>query len=302
MANEIDSTTQGQAWWLRLLAALPMPLLNAISSCVAFLAWRVFPFRGPVVRANLQTAFPQLDAARLTDLMRRYYAGYSDVLFEIIKSARLSAPELRANVRFINLEFAQAYLRRGRPVILLAGHQCNWEWMLLALSLELGWPLDAAYKPLVNPWAEANMNAVRCRFGARLVPVQKLLGDIMQRRNVVRAIAMVADQEPVSSEQKHWTRFLNRDSAFFLGAEAVSRSMRYPALFMTMRRVGRGRYEIGFELLADPSVETLAAGEFTERYARRVEQQILAAPADWPWSHKRWRLRKPLYGEQSASS
>jgi lauroyl/myristoyl acyltransferase len=26
-----------------------------------------------------------------------------------------------------------------------------------------------------------------------------------------------------------------------------------------------------------------------------VERQIHAAPADWPWSHKRWKLKKPLY-------
>ena len=42
--------------------------------------------------------------------------------------------------------------------------------------------------------------------------------------------------------------------------------------------------------------ETLAPGEFTERYAAMVEAQIRSAPADWPWSHKRWRLKKPLYG------
>ena len=36
-----------------------------------------------------------------------------------------------------------ARLAAGRPVLLLAAHQCNWEWMLLALSLRLGAPLDA---------------------------------------------------------------------------------------------------------------------------------------------------------------
>jgi lauroyl/myristoyl acyltransferase len=27
-----------------------------------------------------------------------------------------------------------------------------------------------------------------------------------------------------------------------------------------------------------------------------VEDQIREFPADWPWSHKRWKLKKPLYG------
>jgi KDO2-lipid IV(A) lauroyltransferase len=42
--------------------------------------------------------------------------------------------------------------------------------------------------------------------------------------------------------------------------------------------------------------EQLPPGEFTTRYARLVEAQIREAPADWPWSHKRWKLKKPLYG------
>ena len=36
-------------------------------------------------------------------------------------------------------------------------------------------------------------------------------------------------------------------------------------------------------------------GALTERYARLVEAQIQASPADWPWSHKRWKLKKSLY-------
>ncbi len=38
--------------------------------------------------------------------------------------------------------------------------------------------------------------------------------------------------------------------------------------------------------------EQLPSGEFTARYARMVEEQIRAAPADWPWSHKRWKLEE----------
>ena len=64
-------------------------------------------------------------------------------------------------------------------MLLAAAHQCNWEWMLLALSLELGHPLDAAYKPLVDPWAEREMKKVRGRFGCRLIPAKQLLADII---------------------------------------------------------------------------------------------------------------------------
>jgi KDO2-lipid IV(A) lauroyltransferase len=166
--------------------------------------------------------------------------------------------------------------------------------MLLGLTTQLGLPVDAAYKPLVDSWAEREMLKLRSRFGARMIPAQELLSDIIKQRNAPRVIAMVADQEPVTSERKHWVRFLNRDTAFFLGAEEIARTTRYAAFFISLKRTARGHYETAFEPLAAAG-ERLAPGEFTNRYARFVEEQIRAAPADWPWSHKRWKLKKPLY-------
>jgi KDO2-lipid IV(A) lauroyltransferase len=106
---------------------------------------------------------------------------------------------------------------------------------------------------------------------------------------------MVADQEPTTSEHKHWTRFLNRDTAFYMGPEEIARVTKLPVFFIAMRRISRGHYEMAFEPLAQPD-EKLPPGELTERYARRVEQQIREAPPDWPWSHKRWKLKKSVYG------
>jgi KDO2-lipid IV(A) lauroyltransferase len=272
-----------------------MPLLYALARLLSWLAFRVFPYRPKVVLENLRIAFPELDQRGLRERMRAFYASHADVLVEIVKSASLAPEELLRRVDVRGLELVHARLAAGRPVLLLAAHQCNWEWMLLALSLRLGAPLDAAYKPLVDPWAEREMKLLRTRFGARMVAAPELLVDILRQRNRQRAIALVADQEPVASESKHWTRFLNRDSAFYLGAEEIARKTGYPALFVRMRRVGRGRYVVDFAPLAEAR-EALPPGAFTERYARMVEAQIRESPPDWPWSHKRWRLRKPLYG------
>jgi Kdo2-lipid IVA lauroyltransferase/acyltransferase len=283
-----------QAWWVRVVSAVPMPLLYALARLLSWLAFRVIPYRPGVVLENLRIAFPELDEAGLRQRMRQFYSSHAEVLVEIVKSASMTREELLRRVEVHGLELVAARLAAGRPVLLLAAHQCNWEWMLLALSLRLGAPLDAAYKPLVDPWAEREMKLLRTRFGARLVPAQELLVDILRQRNLPRAIALVADQEPVASESKHWTRFLNRDSAFYLGAEEIARKTGYPALFVRMRRVSRGHYQVGFVQLAEAR-EALAPGVFTERYARLVEAQIRGSPPDWPWSHKRWRLRKPLY-------
>src|SRR5580698_740698 len=281
-------------WWVRLLTRIPLSALYAVAGVLGWLTFHIYPYRVQLVRENLGKAFPQLDEAQLRTVIRRYYAGFAQMLVEIIKSVSIAPDELRRRVRMVNLDAARAQLDRGQSVLLVAAHQCNWEWLLLALSLELGYPLDAAYKPLVDNWAERAMKKLRTRFGSRLVPAKDLLADIIKRRDLVRAVAMVADQEPTTSEHKHWTRFLNRDTAFYMGPEEIARVTRFPVFFLGLKRAARGEYEMSLTPLAARG-ESLKSGELTERYARLVEAQIRAAPPDWPWSHKRWKLKKTLY-------
>jgi len=287
------------AWWVRALARVPLPALYGLASLIGWLADHVARYRAPLIRASLTKAFPELPEAELRSVMRRYYVGYAQMLVELLKGAALAPADIRGRVRIVNLEEPRALLARGQSVLLVAAHQCNWEWMLLALSLELGYPVDAAYKPLVNDWAEREMKKLRMRFGSRLVPAQDLLPDILKRHDVVRAVAMVADQEPTRSERKYWTRFLNRDTAFYMGPEEIARVTRFPVFFIAMRRRARGYYEMEFLPLAAAG-RALPPGALTERYARLVEEQIRAAPPDWPWSHKRWKLKKSVYQDRGA--
>jgi KDO2-lipid IV(A) lauroyltransferase len=274
---------------------VPLALWYPVARFLALCAWRVMPYRRHVVEANLKASFPEWDDLTRERVIRDYYRGFADMLVEVMRSLRLTPEELARRVTLKNPDLVRDEIGKGKPVLLVAAHQANWEWMLLGLSTQLGAPMDAAYKPLVDNWAECEMRKLRSRFGARLIPAQDLLADIIKQRGTPRAIAMVADQEPVTSERKQWIRFLNRDTAFFLGPEEITRSTRYAAFFLRLKRVSRGHYEVEFVPLAAAG-EQLPAGEFTARYARMVEQQIREAPADWPWSHKRWKLKKPLYG------
>jgi len=295
-ANKASTEPGRPTWWVRVVSSIPMSALYGFASFLGWLSAHVYPYREHVVRENLTKAFPDLDEPGLKAVMRDYYQGFADMLVEVIKSATMKPEEIVKRVSIVNLDAARSLLGEGKSVLLVAAHQCNWEWMLLGLSLELGYPLDAAYKPLVDSWAEREMKKLRSRFGCRLIAATGLLPDMLKRRDIVRAVAMVADQEPMTSERKHWTRFLNRDTAFFMGPEEISRVTRLPVFFIEMRRVRRGHYEMEFKALLKVG-ETLPAGELTERYARLVEAQIRSSPPDWPWSHKRWKLKKNLYSK-----
>ena len=280
---------------VQFLSRLPMRALYGLSGFVYLLAYYVVRHRHQVIHEQLLRVFPAMSEAERAAIHRRFLKNFCDVLVEVLKSASLGPEAMSARVSILNLPLARRYLDAGQSVMFVTSHLCNWEWLLQGVVLQLGYPLDAAYKPLHDAWAERLMLKVRSRFGARLVPAKELLADFLRRRGVVRAVAMNADQAPVSTDKRYWTKFLGQDTAFYVGAEQIARGTRLPIMYLVMRRVRRGHYEVELQQLWDGR-ETLTPNAITERYARACELDVLKSPADWLWSYRRWRLKKPLYG------
>jgi len=280
---------------IKFLSRLPMWALYAFSTFLYFLAYYVVRHRHQVISDQIAKVFPAMRVAERAAIHQRFLKNFCDVLVEVLKSLSMSASDMTAHVRILNMTLARHYLDAGKSVMLVTSHLCNWEWLLQGVVLQLGYPLDAAYKPLHDPWAERLMLGVRSRFGAHLIPAKELLADFLRRRDVIRALAMNADQAPVSTDKRYWTQFLGQDTAFYIGAEQIARATRLPIVYLVMRRVGRGYYEVEMQQLWDGR-EILEAKAITERYARACEIDVLKSPADWLWSYRRWRLQKPLYG------
>ena len=144
------------------------------------------------------------------------------------------------------------------------------------------WSWATRSRPPTSRWWTAGRNARCSRRAAASArgwcPAQELLAHILRGGRTPRAIAMVADQEPRTSERRHWTRFMNRDTAFFMGAEEITRVTKFPAFFVglrrtaprPLRRVGRHRWR--------RRARSCPPARSTERYARLVEAQIQASP------------------------
>jgi KDO2-lipid IV(A) lauroyltransferase len=280
---------------LKLLSRLPWAFWYAFSSFAYFLAYYVVRHRHKIISDQMATVFPDLSAAERTRMHKRFLKNFCDVFIEVMKSWSIDEAEMAARVRLLNVEVARRHLDKGQTMMFVTSHLCNWEWLLQGVTLQLGYPVDAAYKPLHDQWAERLMLRVRARFGARMVPAKELLGDFLKRRGVVRAVAMNADQAPVSTDKRYWTVYLGQDTAFYVGAEQIARGMRLPVIYACMRRARRGYYEVEFRQLWDGK-EPLEPNQITERYARACEADVYQAPADWLWSYRRWRLKKGLYG------
>ncbi|HEY4971439.1 MAG TPA: lysophospholipid acyltransferase family protein [Steroidobacteraceae bacterium] len=280
---------------IKFFSRLPLRALYAFATFLYLLAFHVVRHRQRVIREQLEKVFPDASGAARRAIHKQFLRNFCDVMVEVLKSVTMSEADMCARVQILNLDVARRYLDAGQSIMFVTSHLGNWEWLLHGVALQLGYPVDAAYKPLHDQWAERLMLKIRSRFGARLVPAKELLADFLRRRGIVRALAMNADQAPVSTDKRHWTRFLGLDTAFYIGAEQISRATRLPILYAGVRRVRRGYYQVELKTLWDGR-EAIEPNAVTERYARACEIDVLKSPADWLWSYRRWRLQKPLYG------
>jgi KDO2-lipid IV(A) lauroyltransferase len=293
-AQDVEATASGRsALWIRAVSRLPFGTLYRLIAIIMWLLRHVLRFRVAVARDNLRRCFPDRSRAEIDSLLDAYYRQLSQVAAEFLKMADMSADQLRAHLQLQNIERVNAETSAGRSVLLLGAHQCNWEWALQAIVLYLGVPVDAAYKPLHAAGFDRELRKLRARFGARLIAAKKLVREVARRRDQLHAVAMHADQVPASSGRRQWLTFLGRDTAFYPGPAEIARMTGYAAFFVAMYRSSRGQYQLDL-------VPICAAGErldpevFIARYARLVEEQIRAHPADWTWVHRRWKASRPL--------
>jgi len=278
---------------LKLLSRLPLSVLYLLTDCVYVLVYHVWRFRRGLSLSNLRNSFPDKSAAELELIARQAYRNACNMMAEVLKGAVIGEQELRQRVRILNLEAVTRFTQAGQSVIMLASHHCNWEWLLLASCLEQGVRVDAVYKPLRVAAIDRFMLEMRSRFGGNPLPARDFLVDVFKRRRAARVFALVVDQTPRHDEAKHWTRFLNQDTAFFVGADRIARITGAPVFFVGIERVRRGYYEARLQLLAEPPYDAEDAG-IIERYARAAEAHIARHPADWLWMYRKWKYRKPL--------
>lgn len=279
-----------------LLSRLPLRVLHALSSFVAFLMGDVFGYRRKVVLGNLQNSFPEKDPRELRKIARAFYRHLADVQLEAMKLLTISDKELNRRCRMDEKGKAlmQSYFDEGRSFIGLLGHFGNWEWVPPVTSLNLPFPVVPVYRPLKDKVFDRLMLRIRGRYAHELIP-KNLVGRSViryQRSGKPFILGLIADQTP-RPKSAYWTTFLSQDTPVYHGPEKLARSLDVPVFFVAMRRQQRGHYFMCVELITEKPAD-LKEGELSRRFMELLEKEIRQSPADWLWSHRRWKytLRK----------
>ena len=278
---------------LKALTYFPLPLVYPWGWIMYFVAFHILRWRRKRVEEDIARAFPDKSSSERYQIVRQMYRNLGDGLIEALWGYGASAEEFRRRVVMENPELVRHYADAGKTVLLLTAHVCNWEWLFLGAGAHFGIPIDVVYRRQGLASVDEYVRDARARFGGNVIPREDFIFEIMKWSGEPRAYALVADQTPKQSETKHWTRFLNQDTAFFLGAGKIANFLQAPVIYVAMRRTRRGYYSVRLSVLAEPPYEAGSDVLISERYARTLENEILANPSDWLWLQKKWKYPKP---------
>jgi KDO2-lipid IV(A) lauroyltransferase len=263
-----------------------------ISDVLVFIAKDLIGYRKKIIIKNLRKAFPGSTEQELQLLLPGIYRNLTDVMIETFKLLTISREELNRRIQIINIDIPNQYYRGEKSIIITTSHNCNWEWMLGATSINLSAPIDAVYQHIKSSFFEKMMFQIRSRFGA--IPVEKnnVFRENLKKRNLSHIVALVADQSPPHGDKNvYWTKFLNQETAFYNGMERLAIGFNWPVIHARMKRLKRGFYEIEFVEL-EPEPANAQPGSILEKYAEILEGLIKENPTDWLWSHNRWKRKK----------
>ena len=278
-------------FFFRLFAALPLSALYILSDFLFVLSFHVVRYRRSLVRKNLERSFPEKSAVEISGIEREYYHNLCDYAVETLKLLTISKEELEKRMKYKNPEVVKEFTDKNKSILLLASHQFNWEWLLAVGSFCLPMQVDFVYQPQGSNFFDQFSLISRSRFGAYGIKRQNVAREVVRRKDILRGIAIVADQFPGHhNDKRYWTKFLNQDTAFFQSINQIATLTQYPAFYTAVRKIKRGYYELELIKIAVPPYEK-ETFNIVEQYARATEEVIHKHPDGWLWSHNRWKKR-----------
>ncbi len=269
---------------LKVLSRLPLSVLRPLGAALGLIAWWLARPRRHVTLVNLRLCFPALSERQRRALGRAHFRWFMCSILERFIFWFGPEKRIRSLVRLEGEDLLQGYL--GRPLIILAPHFVALDAGGMRLAMMSGYV--TMYQRQKDPVLDAAMRAGRERFGSAVV--------LSRQQGVREAVRRVRAGVPF-----YYLPDMDlgaRDALFvpFFGVPAatVTATARLAQLtgavvvpFVTQMTPNGyvGRFYPAWQDF--PGEDVLAATR------RIIEERIAEMPAQYLWSHKRFKTRPP---------
>ncbi|MFW9597599.1 MAG: lysophospholipid acyltransferase family protein [Paludibacter sp.] len=273
-----------------IITLLPLRVLYLFSDVMYPLMYYVVRYRRDVVRKNLTNSFPEKSIKEIIRIEKKFYRHFSDLFIEAMYRMNITAEEYRKRTVCNHLDIVKNIYADDKSAFLMLGHFGNWEWTPMGLDLPLESPLNPIYKQLKNQTFDLLTKNLRERFGTKCIEMRSLFKTLLLKHKAGEKglFLMLGDQRPKKANTRLIMSFLNQPTSVFTGTEVMARKFNYPVLFLSIDKSARGHYSYSIEVISmNPKDEP--EGAITEKYIKRLEEDIQKKPELWLWTHDRWK-------------
>ena len=288
-----------------LLSKLPLNLLYRVGDFSAWLAGNALHYRSDVVWINLSRSFPDKKYKELKSVYKDFYRHLGELVAEFIWFGGSTFKKLRKQgiVKITNSQVLADMREKAPSVTLLSTHCGNWELMG-------GLPGYESADGALFPFSERDIYVVYKKLSSevsdrvfalnRIAPLEIVGTECeVESKNILRfSIAnkdrkclyiYPADQAPYKGAGKHPIgEFMHQSTNAMIGSMGLACKLSHAVVYMGMKRLERGRYEVTFTPICEDASQTTPES-ILRKYYDLLEQELNETPANWLWSHKRWK-------------
>lgn len=241
-----------------------------------------------MVFGNLAIAFPEKSDEERKKIAKKFYQYFTDTMVESLKFISISKKQFlkRSTGTF---DIINNLIDKGYSINLMAGHQFNWEYANLLYAINLKIPFVGIYMPVKNKIFDKIFFDMRSRYGTILISAtdfKNKMHDVFKKQYM---LALAADQNPGAALSGYWLNFFGRPTPFVTGPEKGAVKNNAAVVYVGFKKIKRGHYHFEATLLREQSAAT-ETGELTCMYRDVLEKTIKEDPANYLWSHRRFKF------------
>ncbi|QDX82373.1 lipid A biosynthesis acyltransferase [Denitratisoma sp. DHT3] len=271
-----------------LLHGLPLSWQDRLGRLLGAALWLANRERRQATLINLGLCLPKLDARARRNLARRHFGRFAATALERGVLWWSAPARLRRLIRIEGLERLAAL--QGRPLILLAPHFVGLDmgWSRLCMELDM----VTMYARVKNPFFDAAIRRGRTRFGQQtLLSRQDGLRRVVAEIRAGKPFYYLPDLD-YGARDAVFAPFFGVPAATITGLSRLARLTGAAVVPVISRRDGDGyRVSLGAPWSDYPGDDP---GADAARMNAFIEAEIRAGdPAEYLWSHKRFKTRPP---------
>ena len=274
------------------VSRMPFPLLYVFSDFLFFVMFRLVGYRRKVVFDNLKNSFPEKEEKELSEIEKKFFKHFCDLIVESIKGFTISEEEVLKRMTYSNKEVLENLAKKNKSVTFIGGHFGNWELLAVTIAQTIPHTVKALYTPLKGKYWDDKITASRSRFGLKMFTIQnvKVLRDSLEGE--LSAVIFGSDQSPSNPKRAYWLKFLNQDTGVQFGAEKHAKDFDTAVIYGAITKNKRGYYNTEFIQLFE-NVGDLEYGAVIESFSKTLEEKIRENPHYYLWTHRRWKHKLP---------